>query len=46
MLKKGDLDIDVAVKETAQDFEDASLLELQKFEFGSKVTSRINLEFE
>ncbi|XP_046739761.1 39S ribosomal protein L46, mitochondrial [Diprion similis] len=38
-LKTGTEDIDTdAIKQTAQDFEDASLDELKKFQFGSRVT--------
>lgn len=38
ILKKGDGDIDVMVKETAQDFLDASTDELTKFKFPNRIT--------
>lgn len=43
MLKKGDnVDVDTTLAETAQDFEDASLQELQSFKFADKITGKIS----
>lgn len=42
LLKKGDIESDLALKQTAQDFVDMSSDELNKFQFGSVVTEADN----
>ncbi|XP_017784682.1 PREDICTED: 39S ribosomal protein L46, mitochondrial [Nicrophorus vespilloides] len=44
LIKRGDVDVEVNLKQTAQDFADTSLEELNKFKFASKQSDDTNVK--